>query len=230
MLKIFNKLATIICVFILFVSGISCASKPNSQEANKQVVTVQRGNLAISVSVDGNLVMPQAFDLRFGAPGDVKDVLVEEGDFVKAGAVLATLDDTAQRLDIELANNNVQTVLSNLYETMPLLPQFPEHNYELGEKYNEKTKTSEPVFVDTGIKDSRTSYPFYYPNATAWASFVWARDEVSKARELLQADNYIAAASELYVALSDLESCIQILEDAINNPKSGLQYGAVRPQ
>ena len=124
MTKIFNNLFTIICVSILFISGISCALKSDTPEEKKQVAIVQSGNLAITVSVDANLVMPQAFDLRFGTPGEVKDVLVEEGDFVKAGAVLARLDDTAQRLDIMSANNNVQTVLSNLYETVPLLPQL----------------------------------------------------------------------------------------------------------
>ena len=223
MLKIFNRLFTIIiCVFILFVPSISCASKSNPTEVEKQVVTVQRGNLAISVSVDGNLVMPQAFDLHFGAPGDVKDVLVEEGDYVKAGTILARLDDTAQRLDIMSANNNVQTVLSNLYETVPLLPQFPEHNYEWGEKLNRITGELEPALLDKGIKDSRTSYPFYYPNRVALISFAWAQDEVYRARELFQADNYTAAASELDIAFSDLEACIKIIEDAINNPQSGL--------
>ncbi|OGO59823.1 MAG: hypothetical protein A2025_01415 [Chloroflexi bacterium RBG_19FT_COMBO_47_15] len=223
MAKIFNKLvAIIICVFVLSVSGIGCASQPSSLALEKQFATVQLGNLAITVSVDGNLVMPQAFDLLFGAPGNVEDVLVEEGDFVKAGQILARLDDTTQRLDIMSANNDVQTKLSNLYETVPLLPQFPEHNYELEWQYNEKTKTNEPVWADKGIKDSRTSYPFYYPNATAWVSFVWAWDEVTRARELFQAGNYAAAASELYVASSDLESCIKIFEDTINNPKSGL--------
>jgi multidrug efflux pump subunit AcrA (membrane-fusion protein) len=199
--KTFNKLVIIICISILFVSCIGCASKPKSTEVAKPVATVQRGNLTVSVSVDGNLVMPQAFDLLFGAPGDVKDVLVEEGDFVKEGTILARLDDTTQRLDVESSNNNVQTVLSNLYENVPLLPQFPIRG------------------PDTG---SGVSYPFYYPNATAWASFEWAQDELNRARELFQTDNYTAATSELYVALSDLESCIKILEDTINNPKSGL--------
>lgn len=292
----FNRLFTIVCLSILLISGASCAVKTSAPEEKKQVATVERGDLAITVSVDGNLVMPQAFDLRFGAPGDVKDVLVEEGDFVKAGAVLATLDNTAQRLDIMSANNNVQTVLSNLYETVPRLPQFPGISLErLGEP-KEHTETSLPtttsqtyfsppdtlppagttavattvtrqaqpdlwtkvvtttdittettiqhqagpipgtVTVQTTVATTKkiteniysvnvhanTSYPFYYPNATASSSFAWAQDEVSRACDLFQAGNYTAAASELYVALADLESCIAILEDAINNPKSGL--------
>jgi multidrug efflux pump subunit AcrA (membrane-fusion protein) len=245
--KTFNKLVTIICISILFVSCIGCASKPNSQEANKQVATVQRGNLTVSVSVDGNLVMPQAFDLLFGAPGDVKDVLVEEGDFVREGTILARLDDTTQKLDVESSNNSVQTVLSNLYEVVPLLPQFPSQLY--ASTTTPETTTSwehvllpsppnptnvygeTPTTVTTDVTTttaipntlySAVSYPFYYPNATALSSFKWAQDEVSRARELFQTDNYTAATSELYVALSDLESCIKILEDTINNPKSGL--------
>lgn len=201
MVKTFNKLVTIICISILFVSCIGCASKAKSPEVAKPVAIVQQGNLTVSVSVDGNLVMPQAFDLLFGAPGDVKDVLVEEGDFVKAGTILARLDDTTQRLDVQSSNNNVQTVLSNLYENVPLLPQFPNNGPNNG---------------------SGVGYPFYYPNATALSSFSWAQDEVCRARDLFQTDNYTDATSELYVALSDLESCIQILEDTINNPKSGL--------
>jgi multidrug efflux pump subunit AcrA (membrane-fusion protein) len=126
---------------------------------------------------------------------------VEEGDFVREGTILARLDDTTQRLDVQSSNNNVQTVLSNLYETVPRLPQFPIRGPE---------------------NSSIVGYQFYYPNATALSSFEWAQDEVNRARELFQTDNYTAAASELYVALSDLESCIAILEDAINNPASGL--------
>ncbi|MCX6009543.1 MAG: efflux RND transporter periplasmic adaptor subunit [Chloroflexi bacterium] len=227
MIKRFNKLVTIIiCVSILSVSGISCASKAKSPEVAKPVATVQQGNLTVSVSVDGNLVMPQAYDLLFGAPGDVKDVLVEEGDFVTEGTILARLDDTTQRLDVQSSNNNVQTVLSNLYEVVPLLPQFPEHNYDIIKDVpvdpKDLSKGTYDQIIDLGIKDSRTSYPYYYPNATALSAYIWAQDEVNSAYRLCQSDNYTAAASELYVALSDFDACIQILEDTINNPQSGL--------
>jgi len=201
MVKIVNTLITIICVFILLVSGISCASKASSPALENQVATIQRGNLAITVSVDGNLVMLQAYNLLFGAPGDVKDVFVEEGDFVKEGTVLATLDNTSEKLGVESANNNVQQVLSKLYENVPLLPQFPIYG------------------PDTS---SVLGYPYYYPNATALSAYSWAQDEVSSAHQLYQSDNYTAAASELYIALSDLEACMKIFEDTINNPQSGL--------
>jgi multidrug efflux pump subunit AcrA (membrane-fusion protein) len=313
MSRVVNKLVTVLCVSVLLVAGIGCASEAAQPELERQVATVQSGDLAITVSVDGNLVMPQAYDLLFGAPGNVEDVLVEEGDFVKEGQVLARLDDTVQRLDIMSANNNVQTKLSNLYETVPLLPQFPTVIYEKtpissstldndvtptipdeqhttlyfpgdttstpatpGFIDDEKTIstttkksgisgtsivteiitltdiTIDPVVTDAatgwqtqtihehvdyvitntyttsqGSGDLDASYKMYYPNATALSSFFWAQDEVNRARELFQAGNYAAAASELYIASSDLESCIKIFEDTINNPKSG--FGNVAP-
>ena len=245
MVKIVNTLITIICVFILFVSGISCTSKSNPPELGKQIFTVQRGNLAITVSVDGNLEMPQAYDLLFGAPGNVEDVLVEEGDFVNAGTILARLDDTTERLDIRSANGDVQKVLSDLYETVPRLPQFPDQLYtsttttetstvwtrvELlpgypnvyGETPTTVTTTKTTITAIPNTLYSGVGYPFYYPNSAALTSFAWAQNEVYQARELFQTDNYTAAASELYVTLSDLESCTKILEDTINNPQSGL--------
>ena len=215
MVKIVNKLIIIICVFILFISGISCASKTSSPALEKPVATVQRGNLAVTVSVDGNLVMPQAYDLLFGAPGNVEDVLVEEGDFVKEGQLLARLDDTTQRLDIRSANGSVQTVLSNLYETVPLLPQFPERIYV-------PTTTDAESGYDFFGLESRTAYPSYYPSSAAFTSFAWAQDEVTRARELFQLNKYIESASELDVAVADLETCIKIFDDTINNPQSGL--------
>ena len=231
MLKTPGKLLIILltCVSLLVTAGCTSSNTGTGTSATSTAATisrqvpVQRGDLVVSVSVDGNLVMPQAFTLNFGAPGDVKEVLVTEGDRVKAGALLARLDETAQRLDVKSANNSVQTVLSNLYETVPRLPQFP------GIQYTGTVITVDPdtnkikitYTYDEGVHDNPV-YQMYYPNGTALTSYAWAQDETARAYSLFQAGDYSAAASELYVALSDLEACEKIVEDAINNPESGL--------
>jgi multidrug efflux pump subunit AcrA (membrane-fusion protein) len=208
-----NILAVVVlCAFIL--SFMSCAAKKDSTTPQYQIVTVERGDLSITVSVDGNLVMPQAFNLCFGTPGDVKDVLVEEGDQVKAGAILARLDDTAHRLDVKSANCDVQRKLSDLYETVPRLPQFPEHQWQFNTTTNR--------WQDLGIINSNISYPFYYPNRTGLTSSAWARDEVSRAHDLFLEKKYDEAISELAIAIYDLESCARIVDEAITNPESGL--------
>jgi hypothetical protein len=150
----------------------------------------------------------------------------------------------------------VQTVLSNLYEVVPLLPQFPSqlytstptpetttgwqlvhlvdevtgahiidpitHEWAWGYIPKDVTTTTTTIAAIPNTLYSAVSYPFYYPNSTALSSFAWAQDEANRAYALLQSDNYTAATSELYVAVSDLDACIQIFEDAINNPQSGL--------
>jgi RND family efflux transporter MFP subunit len=115
----------------------------------KRVVPAHKGDLVVNVSVDGNLNMPQAFDLHFGAPGDVKEVLCKEGDRVKAGAILARLDDTTQRLDIKSSNNGIQNTLSNLYETVPRLPQFRTKFYDTSTPLPTTVTTVSPITTTT---------------------------------------------------------------------------------
>jgi RND family efflux transporter MFP subunit len=116
-----RKLLTGICLSIILVTSLSIVSCTDKAPDNTTTRTaeIKRGDLQITVSSDGNLVMPQAFDLKFGAPGNVDEVFVEEGDFVQEGKILATLDSSSQQLDIKSANCNVQQTLSNMYETIP---------------------------------------------------------------------------------------------------------------
>lgn len=190
--KIATTAATAVGIIILIVSGLSCTSQPAAKPAEKQIVTVQRGNLAVITAVDGSLVMPQAFDLRFGTPGNVREVPVQEGDFVKEGTILARLDDTPQQLDIKSANCALQQTLSNLYETVP------------------------------GIQQTFMGYPSYYPNPSTLLSLGWSRDEVARAYDLFLGKRYGEAASELRIAVADLTSSLKIFQNALESTRSGL--------
>jgi len=79
-----------------------------------QTFEVTRGDLDIVVSSDGSLTMPNEFDLRFGTQGQVSEILVEEGDIVKQGALLAMLDSTAQRNAIRTALFSIQTARNDI--------------------------------------------------------------------------------------------------------------------
>ncbi len=220
-------IAFLTCITILAAAGCTASSATGAAATINRQVPVKRGDLVVTVSVDGNLEMTDYYNLRFASTGEVKQVLVEEGDQVKQGQLLAYLDDTTQRLDVKSANNAVQSSLSTLYETVPRLPQFPGVYYK---QYPANfapdiiiyDRDDNPIMAsEEGVHDNPV-YQMYYPNATLLSSYAWARDEVARARELFQTDNYSAAASELYVASADLEACIKILEDTINDPESGL--------
>jgi RND family efflux transporter MFP subunit len=131
MTRIIRKIMPAIVAALALAATVGCTSAPSASApanmgapsaggtAAPTTATVTRGDILLKVSVDGNLNMPQAFDLHFGAPGNVKDIFVEEGDLVKAGAVMATLDSASLQLDIKAANISLQQTIARLYETIP---------------------------------------------------------------------------------------------------------------
>ena len=108
-----HRIITILVINIILVglllSGCSAAVTPAGQ-----AFEVKRADLDVVVSTDGSLAMPNVFDLKFGTNGQVDEILVEEGDNVKKGALLALLDNTAQKNAIKTALFNMQTARNNI--------------------------------------------------------------------------------------------------------------------
>ncbi|MBM3118479.1 MAG: efflux RND transporter periplasmic adaptor subunit [Chloroflexi bacterium] len=93
----------------LLLAGCSKSVLPTGQ-----TFEVKRGDLDIVVSADGSLTMPNEFDLKFGTTGQVNEILVEEGDTVKQGALLAMLDNSTQKNAIKTALFSIQTAKNNI--------------------------------------------------------------------------------------------------------------------
>jgi len=79
------------------VLSLGCFFNSDSElESEQKVATVQRGDLSVEITASGNLSLSLMEDLAFDMPGaqeiTVAEVLVEEGDSVEEGQVLATLD------------------------------------------------------------------------------------------------------------------------------------------
>ncbi len=104
----------IITVMVFPMVAAACGKKTGITPAAAMVYDVKRGNLSITVSSEGNLTMPDEYNLKFGTNGQVQYIFVEEGDQVKQGALLALLDDTSQRNAIKTALLNVQTAQNNI--------------------------------------------------------------------------------------------------------------------
>jgi len=81
---------------------ISAFKSDSTPVLENQVVTVQRGDLAIDITASGNLALSVTEDLAFEMAGTVEEILVEEGESVKEGQVLAKLDTS--EWDTELTN------------------------------------------------------------------------------------------------------------------------------
>lgn len=123
-----KKSVIITVVFLLVISAINLTGcGRNGEEADeRQIVGVERGDLIVTITADGNLDMPHQVKLRFGAPGTVKEVFVQEGDRVREGTLVAKLDDTVHKLAIASAQYDVELAMNEIVEKIhPALMGYP---------------------------------------------------------------------------------------------------------
>jgi len=114
-----NIILWVIVAGIVAVVGISFAYGfifPAKEMGDTQVstMTVQRGDITTTVSATGFLSAQASLDLITHKSGTVKEILVEEGQFVKKGAVLVRLEDDEERLAVLRAENTLQKSLLEL--------------------------------------------------------------------------------------------------------------------
>lgn len=85
-----------------------------------QVVPVQRGNVAATVSATGSVVATKQAKLVFSASGRIKEILVNVGDQVTSGQALARLQSDAAQVKLDSAKSQLlsaQLKLQQLTET-----------------------------------------------------------------------------------------------------------------
>jgi HlyD family secretion protein len=70
--------------------------------------TIDTGTISLSVNATGKVVANQQSNLSFTQPGIVTEVLVEEGQQVKAGDMLARQDDSTQQATLTQAEYNLK--------------------------------------------------------------------------------------------------------------------------
>jgi multidrug efflux pump subunit AcrA (membrane-fusion protein) len=115
--KLLKIILTIAIAGGLAVPLSGCALKSDAETvAENQVAAVARGDITIDIASAGNLSFCREEELAFEMSGTVEEVLVEVGDSVEEGQVLATLDTSEwedQLLAVELDLIQAQINLKN---------------------------------------------------------------------------------------------------------------------
>ncbi len=98
----------IIAVVAIAVLGGSCAAlqllrRGRGAPSQLQTATVRRGPLVATVSTAGAIQTASSVDLAFRISGQVKQILVEEGDQVASGQEIAILDTADAELGVAQA-------------------------------------------------------------------------------------------------------------------------------
>ena len=119
----------LIALVLCLVSALSISCRPDSGSTavtEEQLVAVQRGDLTIDITAVGNLAFSYQEELTFEVAGTVGEVMVEVGDSVEEGQVLAELDNTSiislqkavtqAEINLEQARINLRDAEENLEE------------------------------------------------------------------------------------------------------------------
>lgn len=85
-----GTIGTILLLFLALASATSCGD--GQEEVSQQLIDVVRGDLMVSVSGSGNIVVSNEANLTFGSGGKIAKIYVDEGDKVRKGQSLARLD------------------------------------------------------------------------------------------------------------------------------------------
>ena len=117
---IYGLTATMVAAAVI-VSGCGGAPPPGQLS----VARVQKGDLEVKVSADGAIEMPAAVNLYFDTTmftppysARIRGIYVEKGQVVKAGTLLAKLDDTTQVLAVESAQYALELAMNNVVQTV----------------------------------------------------------------------------------------------------------------
>ncbi|HEY2981625.1 MAG TPA: efflux RND transporter periplasmic adaptor subunit [Anaerolineales bacterium] len=92
--------------------GRSSQAVQASDEAAMQTAVVRQGDMVIYASGTGTLISADEADMAFATGGEVTDLIVEVGDRVRSGDLLATVDDTDVRIAYAQAERALRELIS----------------------------------------------------------------------------------------------------------------------
>jgi HlyD family secretion protein len=129
--------------------------KSNNKNISYNTQKIQKGNLQVAVMATGNLNPTNRVDIGIEVSGTIKDIYVDFNDKVKVGQVLAKLDTTKLKAQVDSSKASLAIVKANLLESEVNMKN-KKLNYERTLKMFEQSKGKYPSKND--LDDTRFSY------------------------------------------------------------------------
>ena len=216
MTKLSLKITVFFLLTTLLLAACSGAAKQAAEGEPTALPPVVSGG---EIIVDGRLVPKDSVDLSFNTSGEVAEVLVEEGDLVKAGDVIARLGNR-EPLESAVANSNLellsaqQELLSAEQAKQALYDNLPQAQTDTLQALN----TAREDFKDAERKVAGLRKEYSQADLNeAKATLILAEDKLEKAQkdykeyENAQEKNVIRAAmlNKLAQAQRDYDNALR---------------------
>jgi len=238
MLALFKALTLWQYLVLVAVAGVgvsggyfayAAATTPSTETGvgkTQQIIPVQRGNLVNKVSTSGSLTFPNTNALTFGTAGTVDKVLVQDGQSVKKGEALATLDaSTISTLQKAVAQAQVN--LRNAQD-----------NYEAAKKpYTDQQiaqAKSAVINAQISLRNAQDTYegaknPYTdLQIAQAQAAVINAQASLRNAQDAVGTYQAKYAADQVVAAHASVDTATLTLQTSMNDAANAARNGATQ--
>ncbi len=218
----------VIVVLGAAVAGIVKAASGTPGIPNSQIYQIAYASTASSIATQGTVVAKSEINLDFqGQGGTVKKVLAKVGNHVKAGQVLATLDDSMQQGQVAQAQAGVAVAEGQLAQA-----QAHEQQIIAGPSSQTVNVSKSAVSAaETALANAQKNYAdqkaAYNDRTAAHQQLVAAESAVSQASAALQSAqaNQDSQTSSAQQALQTAEN--NLATDQQNLDQAKTQYGNI---
>jgi len=208
---VFVALATASGGYLVTTRRLSAQESPTT---NVQLVAVRRGNLLVTATTVGSIVLPRQANLSFGVAGTIATILVSEGDVVKEGQALARLDDIPSfQSAVTSAQANLKQAQKNLEDARKQAPTAVPQAEQAVANARVSLQSAQEALEDAKVADPVTLAQREQAVANAKLALQNANEALGKAKVV---DTAVLAQREQAVAGTRvaLENAQQAVADA----------------
>ena len=178
-MKLYNK-KIVVALAILVMFTISCGKKKQAATNNARPVKVQvigQNSISLGYTASGTLKGIEEVPYTATSSGEIVVINAKNGDSVRAGQVIVSIDNQAARSNVASATSNVNTASSNISSAAAALEEA-RINYE---KYN--MLYNKRLVTETDYLKAKTNYD------AARAQLNASKNSLSSARAALDSAN-----------------------------------------
>ncbi|MCC7154488.1 MAG: efflux RND transporter periplasmic adaptor subunit [Bryobacterales bacterium] len=184
--------------------GVRAALKPNNTIDPSKMATIERGNIARSVVATGKIEPRATVEVKSKASGIVKQLMVDYGDVVKQGQVLAELDKEELQARLRESQANLQAAQASEESALAALErnkvetEGPDIPFLKSAMDRARDLHKEQLIAKNLVEDAEKAYQMALnKQASAQRALAVTRAEIARAKaQVAQANAMLERATE----------------------------------
>lgn len=197
---IWSLVGLVAVILVISYFTLWSSEKATAEQVEFKEFTVTRGTFHVEVSASGIVQPINRVEIKSKASGEIEELPIEEGDFVKKGDLIVRLDQTNVKADLEQAKADLEIAKAELSQA--------QNNYDRKKQLFDKSMISDEEMDNTTLQ-----------LAQAKGGIVRAQTALDQAQERF--DETIVRAPISGVILQKYVEEGQIIASGISNVSGG---------